>query len=335
MLNPKNKHDYSSELAKSKDNLIQLVDSDSTIDLKDERMKQNYKNFVAGGLAGAISRSLVAPLERLKTLYQVNYIGNSQHPPPLWKGLLDIYQKDGIRGYWRGNLTNLIKSTPELAIRLYSFEKIKYNLQLLYGENLSKTGLFFSGSMAGVIAIVIVFPLEVIKVRISAAQNNHYNGIIDAFLKIRKEGMKTFYKGLEVNLLNVIPNAGLNLTAYELLKRFFSGKSSPNNGSFLSTPVLMFIGAASALFSSTIMYPFQTIQSRIIMNNINDIKLVTRQKDRGNKYLNISMINVIQNTYHLEGMKGFYKGYLPGISKILMGNAFGFAFYEKIKVQLT
>jgi hypothetical protein len=43
------------------------------------------------------------------------------------------------------------------------------------------------------------------------------------------------------------------------------------------------------------------------------------------------MIGVIRDTIRHEGYKGFFKGYMPGITKIVLGNSLGFSIYENIK----
>lgn len=230
--------------------------------------KQDYRNLIAGTFCSLISRTMVAPFDRLKMLYQVNYIGKLQKPPSIREGLINIYKQDGIKGYFKGNLINNLKGSPESGIRLYTFELIKWKLQMHHkDERLTKLQLFFSGAMSGVVATTCIFPLEVLKLRIAASAHGTYNSIFDALVKIYREprGIVNFYSGLEASICAVIPNAGLNLTVYETLKIFFSGKSSIDNASYLSTGMLMFIGGFSALISSTVLYPLQIIQARMIM----------------------------------------------------------------------
>lgn len=291
--------------------------------------KKHYQHFLAGAFAGGLSRTITAPLERLKILYQVNYIGKGMKPPGIIQGLAEVYKKDGFKGLFRGNLINLMKCTPDTAIRLYMFEKVKY---LLQGgqkqEKLQTSKLFIAGASAGVCANLTIFPMEVTKTRLSAAPSGTYHGIFDALSKIYKEGgPRIFYKGIDASICAAIPNSGLNLTFYELLKRLFSGSHSSDNSKHLSTPTLMFIGGLSAMFSSTILYPFQTVQSRIIMQGLNsssdNFQITIKPR--------LNMIQIIQNTLSIEGYKGFFKGYRPGITKIVIGNALGFSLYENIK----
>ena len=290
---------------------------------------QDYRNMIAGFFGSAISRTIVAPLDRLKMLYQVNYVGKSSNPPSLIQGLINIKTNEGYKGFWKGNLANVIKGSPEYGIKLYTFELIKWKIQCFKKkEKLSKITILISGSISGVVSTSLIFPLEVLKLRIASAKSNLYSGYIDACFKIIKEpgGIKNFYSGLEASIFSVIPNTGLNLFAYESLKIIFSGSSSIDNASKLNTQTLVLIGGLSTIFSSTILYPFQIIQSRMIMDNLNHY--IT------NKSSKFKFINTAKNTLKVEGVRGFFKGYIPGITKITLGNAFGLGIYEKLKIMM-
>ena len=282
--------------------------------------EKHYQHFISASLACIISRTITAPLERLKILYQIN---NKSKPPNIITGLKGVYNRDGFTGLFRGNTISLIKSIHDYGIKFYVFEKTKFFLKDENNE-LNTTRLFIAGAFGGVVANIAVFPLDVIKTRVSAAPTGTYSGIIDATEKIFKEGgIRVFYKGLQASISNTIPNAGLNLSFYELLKKIFGGTTCPSGKTNLPTTTIMIIGGLSAMFSSTILYPLQTIQSRIIMNGLNT----------GNNdivYKN-NMIGVIRDTIKNEGYIGFFKGYRPGITKIVLGNSLGFSIYENIK----
>lgn len=42
-----------------------------------------YKNFIAGGVAGAVSRTVVSPLERAKILFQVQTVIDREASSPV------------------------------------------------------------------------------------------------------------------------------------------------------------------------------------------------------------------------------------------------------------
>ncbi len=336
-----NYHSYSDSQNKSESPEIKSKTNTNYQDKLEEDKKYKYKHFIAGALSGLISRIITGPLERLKILYQVNYAGKGLKPPNIFVGLKEVYLNDGFLGLFRGNLVNLIKCTPDSAIKLYVFEKSKHFFSVKEKENKMKIisqkptiKLLFSGGLSGICSTILLFPLEVIKTRISASPNSTYNGIRDTAVKLYSEGgLRIFYRGIQASLSSAVPNCGLNLTAYETLKKIFSGSTSIDNAKLLTTPMLMLIGGLSAMFSSTILYPLQTIQSRMIMGNLYIKKsyqnifftdLIKQNKKMG-------LISLAKHTLKTEGFKGFYKGYCPGITKIIIGNALGFSLYENIK----
>ena len=105
--------------------------------------------FWAGGLAGAVSRSTVAPLERLKIIFMCGT--PEQRARGVIGSLKHIYINDGIKGFFRGNGANMCRIFPYSAIQLSVFPKYKTLLEDKQGE-LGKIRLFGAGVMAGVTA---------------------------------------------------------------------------------------------------------------------------------------------------------------------------------------
>jgi len=77
--------------------------------------------FCAGGMAGAVSRTVVSPLERLKILFQVQSAGRDAYKLSVGKALGKMWQEEGWRGFMRGNGTNCIRIIPYSAVQFSSF----------------------------------------------------------------------------------------------------------------------------------------------------------------------------------------------------------------------
>ena len=72
---------------------------------------------MAGGVAGTISKTIVAPIERVKLVLQVQQVNLEQIPlEKRYKGIGDAFvripQEQGILSLWRGNLANVIRYFP-------------------------------------------------------------------------------------------------------------------------------------------------------------------------------------------------------------------------------
>lgn len=78
-------------------------------------------SFLAGGVAGAVSRTLVSPLERLKILLQVQSAGRTEYKLSVPQGLAKMWREEGWRGFMRGNGSNCIRIVPYSAVQFSSY----------------------------------------------------------------------------------------------------------------------------------------------------------------------------------------------------------------------
>lgn len=81
--------------------------------------------FIAGGVAGAVSRTVVSPLERLKILFQIQSGGTNEYNQSVRKGLMKMWRDEGWRGLMRGNGTNCIRIVPYSAVQFGSYNFYK------------------------------------------------------------------------------------------------------------------------------------------------------------------------------------------------------------------
>lgn len=81
--------------------------------------------FCAGGVAGAVSRTVVSPLERLKILMQVQSVGRDAYKLSVGQALGKMWKEEGWRGFMRGNGTNCIRIVPYSAVQFSSYNFYK------------------------------------------------------------------------------------------------------------------------------------------------------------------------------------------------------------------
>jgi solute carrier family 25 (mitochondrial adenine nucleotide translocator), member 4/5/6/31 len=86
------------------------------------------KDFILGGVAGAVSKTAVAPVERVKLLLQVQ--DGSKHLQlkryeGIWDCVTRVYQEQGLLSFWRGNWANVIRYFPTQAINLAFKDRYK------------------------------------------------------------------------------------------------------------------------------------------------------------------------------------------------------------------
>lgn len=82
-------------------------------------------SFVAGGVAGAVSRTVVSPLERLKILFQIQSVGREEYKMSVPKALAKMWREEGWRGFMAGNGTNCIRIVPYSAVQFSAYNVYK------------------------------------------------------------------------------------------------------------------------------------------------------------------------------------------------------------------
>ncbi|KAE9540030.1 hypothetical protein AGLY_005282 [Aphis glycines] len=173
-----------------------------------------WRHLVSGGVAGAVSRTFTAPLDRLKVFLQV-YGNQHSNITTCFKSML---KEGGKRGMWRGNGINVLKIAPESAFKFMAYEQAKRLIRGSRTKDLTIFERFMAGSLAGGFSQSLIYPLEVLKTRLAIRKSNQYKGIFDCIQKMYyREGMRSFYRGYVPNLLGILPYAGIDLAVYEVI----------------------------------------------------------------------------------------------------------------------
>lgn len=262
------------------------------------------KDFCIGGLAGAISRTLTAPLELKKIQSQNDFMKHST--------LTDVIRKEGIKGLWKGNYTNIIRIFPQTAISYATYSETK---RRCFGDETKDVfAHFVSGCMGGLVSMATIYPLENIRTRLSLQTNKAlYTGVIDC---CRKVPLRHLYQGLGMSLLGFIPFNGLNFMFYNYYKDSFFAE--PRN-----EYQIMINGGLAGASAVTLTYPTDLIRRRLQIQGMNN------QVPEYNG-IRDCIVKIIRN----EGVQGLYKGLGACYAKIIPAIALQFYSIEFLKKNL-
>ncbi|XP_054800008.1 calcium-dependent mitochondrial ATP-magnesium/phosphate carrier protein 2-like isoform X2 [Prosopis cineraria] len=225
------------------------------------------KYLLAGGLAGAASRTATAPLDRLKTILQIQTTRTHIMP-----ALKNIWKEGGFLGFFRGNGLNVLKVAPESAIRFYTYETliktwiVNSKGDQEGGSGIGTVGHVLAGGLAGGIAQTTIYPMDLIKTRVQTYAFSQ-GGRIPRLGNLSKdiwvhEGPRAFYRGLVPSLLGIIPYAGIDIAAYEALKDM-SKKYILHDGGEPGPLVQLCCGTVSGALGATCVYPLQVVRTRL------------------------------------------------------------------------
>ncbi|XP_036377021.1 calcium-binding mitochondrial carrier protein SCaMC-1 [Megalops cyprinoides] len=278
-----------------------------------------WKQLMAGGMAGAVSRTGTAPLDRMKVFMQVH--ASKSNKISLVGGFKQMLKEGGVTSLWRGNGVNVLKIAPETALKFLAYEQYK-RLLAAEGGKVQTHERFIAGSLAGATAQTAIYPMEVMKTRLTLRKTGQYSGMFDCAKKIlKKEGVKAFYKGYIPNILGIIPYAGIDLAVYESLKNAWLSryaKDTANPGVL----VLLGCGTISSTCGQLASYPLALVRTR----------MQAQASVEGSEQL--SMSRLVKKIMEKEGFFGLYRGILPNFMKVIPAVSISYVVYEYMKTGL-
>jgi len=215
--------------------------------------------MLAGGLAGCVAKTTVAPLDRVKILFQASN-PDFQKYSGTWTGVFraarDINTKDGFRGLFQGHSATLLRIFPYAAIKFMAYDQVH---DYLMPTPSSETNLrrFAAGAFSGTLSVLFTYPLELIRVRLafetrtveSSARPTlsrtistiYHEGLhnplpsatsapLNVSLKPPKKPLSRifntfpilkFYRGFSVTIIGMVPYAGTSFLVWGYLRAHY------------------------------------------------------------------------------------------------------------------
>merc|ERR1711982_187553 len=165
-----------------------------------------FENFMLAGVAASVSKTVAAPIERVKLLVQNQdeMIKQGRLDKP-YTGVMDcttrVLKTEGVYPFWRGNLANVLRYFPTQALN-FAFKDIKAVFKtskdapqyVKFGTNI------LSGGMAGSMSLTFVYSLDYARTRLAndakgKGGERQFNGLIDVYVKtLKSDGIQGLYR---------------------------------------------------------------------------------------------------------------------------------------------
>ncbi|XP_055305386.1 ADP,ATP carrier protein [Sitodiplosis mosellana] len=285
------------------------------------------KDFAAGGISAAVSKTAVAPIERVKLLLQVQAISKQIKADQQYKGIVDCFvripKEQGFTAFWRGNLANVIRYFPTQALN-FAF-KDKYKQIFLGGvDKNTQFGRYFvgnlaSGGAAGATSLCFVYPLDFARTRLAADVGKggarEFTGLGNCLTKtFKSDGLGGLYRGFGVSVQGIIIYRAAYFGFYDTARGMLPDPK--NTPIYISWAIAQVVTTVAGIVS----YPFDTVRRRMMMQS-------------GRKATEIiykSTIHCWSTIAKQEGSGAFFKG---AFSNVLRGTggAFVLVLYDEIK----
>lgn len=290
------------------------------------------KHLWSGAVAAMVSRTVVAPLERLK----LEYIVRGEQ-----RNLLELIQviaaSEGLKGFWKGNFVNILRTAPFKAVNFYAYDSYRKQLHKWSGnEETTNFERFIAGAFAGVTATMMCIPMDTIRTKMVAPGGEALGGVIGvARHMIQTEGVFSLYKGLVPSLISMAPSGAVFYGVYDILKMAYlhspEGKSRISmmkqqgqeanalDQLELGTVRTLLYGAIAGCCAEAATYPFEVVrrqlQLQVKATKMNALATCLKIVDQG-------------------GVPALYVGLIPSLLQVLPSASISYFVYELMKIVL-
>lgn len=298
-----------------------------------EKNKKNFAaDFLLGGVSSSVSKTVAAPIERVKMLLQnqdeLIRTGRLSEP---YRGIGDCFGRtvrdEGVLSLWRGNTTNVIRYFPTQALNfafkdyfkaLFNFSRDRDGYWRWFAGNIA------SGSAAGATSLLFVYSLDYARTRLTndykaaAAKGGgggrQFTGLVDVYRKtLRSDGVAGLYRGFNVSVVGIVVYRGLYFGMYDSFKPvLLTGKLQDN---FFASLALGWMITNGANLAS---YPLDTVRRRMMMTSGEAVKYKSSMD---------AFAQIVRN----EGPKSLFKGAGANVLRAIAG-AGALAGYDQLQL---
>lgn len=287
-------------------------------------------DFMIGGVSAAVSKTLVAPIERVKLLLQVQDSNKNIAVDKRYKGIGDCFSRvaseQGIASFWRGNTANVIRYFPTQALNFAC--KDFYKTYLCPYNPKKEPFMFFigncaSGGAAGATSLTVVYPLDFGRTRLAAdvgsGKAREFNGLVDCLRKVAiSDGPQGLYRGFGISVIGIIAYRAAYFGMFDTGKAIMFADAKKAN--FFA---MWAFAQAVTVSAGIVSYPLDTVRRRLMM--------MSGKKGADIQYTGTwdCFVKIRQQ----EGIKAFFKGSLSNVIRGT-GGALVLVFYDKFQAYL-
>lgn len=300
---------------------------------KEGGIKQVLSDLAIGGISGAITKTAMSPIERVKLLLQTQdsnpdiISGKVQRYTGIGDCFSRVQSEQGFKAFWRGNLVNCIRYAPQQGSALAFNDAIKSvfpkysnktDFWKAFGTNL------LSGGLAGGIANTICYPFDFARTRLASdvgKGKKTFDGIMDCIMKtVRNQGVTGLYRGWSITVMGAFVYRAGQLGTFAQIMSMNPYKEDKGMTGMLAAFVAAQV-ARNAVMPFN--YPFDTVRRRVMLESE---KPPAERTYKGS-------LDCAKQIMAKEGLKGMYKGMIPELARGVGGSMVIVA-YDRIKAIL-
>mmetsp|Transcript_17654 Transcript_17654/g.32732 ORF Transcript_17654/g.32732 Transcript_17654/m.32732 type:complete len:307 (-) Transcript_17654:73-993(-) len=293
-------------------------------------VEQFLTDLAVGGISGAVAKTLMSPIERVKILMQTQ----DSNPKILsgeekrYTGLGDCFRRvqaeQGFKAFWRGNLVNCLRYAPQQGSALAFNDTIRTLTPKFDPVNqvvMATAASLISGGLAGAAANTICYPFDFARTRLASdvgSGKKMFNGIGDCIIKtVKQSGIVGLYRGWAVTCAGAFVYRGGQLGLFSQIMAMNPYKDDKGPFGLVVTFIAATVGRTAVMPFN---YPFDTVRRRLMLES---------EKPAADR-LYSGGVDCFFKVLKAEGFAGMYKGMVPELFRGVGGSVVLVA-YNRIK----
>ncbi|KAM3138550.1 hypothetical protein pb186bvf_009302 [Paramecium bursaria] len=288
-------------------------------------MQNSFIDFTCGAISG-ISQVLVGhPLEYYKNVnsstVKIRLQMESRTDQTILNRVITIFKREGIKSFFKGMTSPMTAYVPANAVTMSVYEGSLKNIQSLQIPLALKW--FIAGGVAGVAYALVVCPFEMAKCVIQMQYEylpKEFRSPIHVIMNfIKKEGILSIYKGLQITIVRDIPQNAVYFLSYEWARQtiqFYRGK--------LNLIEAIICGAFAGFTCCIASYPFDVIKTKLQC----EITTPEKQRNYKSKFYDGGILGCYKSIMKQNGCSGFWIGFRSCSIYYMTGCAAQFSVYH-------
>ena len=175
-----------------------------------------------------------------------------------------MYKNEGIRGFFKGNGTNIVRIAPFSAFEFFFYEFYKH---VFYSDRSATdfSSKLICGGLTGITASTLTYPLDLIRtvLTINVTEDTKNLGIWSCGKHIyRKDGFFGLYRGWFATMIGITPYIAFKMCSFDMLKGFFL----PSRNDPYFNLINLGLGATAGTIAVTLTYPTDLVRRKMQMS---------------------------------------------------------------------
>ncbi|PLN79133.1 mitochondrial carrier protein [Aspergillus taichungensis] len=326
------------------------------------------RSGIAGGLAGCAAKSVVAPLDRVKILFQASNPQFAKYSGS-WFGLVsavrEIKHHEGLRGLFKGHSATLLRIFPYAGIKFLAYEQIR---AVIIPSRDKETAFrrLASGSLAGTTSVFFTYPLELIRVRLAfETKRTSRSSLRDIVRQIYGErpvqpkapppssatgtaaahasaivhnaipshGLANFYRGFVPTLLGMLPYAGVSFLTHDTVGDWLRSPSLAQHTTIPGSESSRRGSRRPQLTAAAELFS-GALAGLVSQTSSYPLEVMRRRMQVGGVVGDGRRLGILETARIIwleRGFRGFWVGLTIGYVKVIPMVATGFFAYERLK----